>query len=321
MRSAAVLLAFFFFGTISHAQTFDLLAIFGGEWSYRYSRTGIPSTFMGGDTSSQFTEFDGVITLQDDARESPDGTMIVHALRMTRRGVETVRTSRRIVSQHVVTVPGVDTVFEYLSGAEGCASRPLRGWMFPDTTWNSPPCPGIPDTLRLYPYGRFYRYYTPTPDDSLDVSSGVLHLRRLLTDCLDYGIQTEFRVSSTGLEAIHRYEFNFFDWSSDEHWVLTVTPGVRDAQRRPENLTLTTFPNPARDNISVRVAAERGGWLRLALHDLQGRVLDTVQDRILEGTVRDFAFDLRSYASGTYFCTALTASGAKTIPFIVHHGK
>jgi hypothetical protein len=317
MRVFVLILAFLGFASPSIAQTFDLLAIFGGEWTYLYSRTGIPSTFMGGDTSSQFTEFDGTITMRHNITESPDGTMLVHALSMTRRGLETVRTSRRIVSQHFVTVLSADTVFEFLNGSEGCASSPLRGWIFPDSTWNSPPCPGIPDTLRLYPYGRFYRYYTPTADDSLDVANGVLHLRRLLTDCLDYGIQTEFRVSRSGLEAIHRYEFNFFDWSSDEHWQITVTPRVRDSQRRPENLTLTTFPNPARVNISVRVAAERSGSLKLVLHDLQGRVLDTVQDRILEGTVKHVAFDLRSYGSGTYFCTALTATGAQTVPIVL----
>ncbi|MCZ7558467.1 MAG: T9SS type A sorting domain-containing protein [Bacteroidia bacterium] len=321
MRSAAVLLAFILLGTISHAQTFDLLDSFSSDNTFLYTRTGIPSTFMGGDTSSQFTEFDGLITINGDAREAPDGKAIVHALTITRRGLETVRTSRRIVSQQSVTVIEADTLYEFLDGSEGCGSRPLRGWLFPDTTWNSPPCPNLPDTLRLYPYGRYYRSYTPGPSDSLDIVNGVLRLRSLRTDCLDYAQQLEFRIETHGLAEILRSEFNFFDWSSEERWRRTVTPRVEDAPQHPSSITLTVHPNPAREHLTIRIAADQGGPFTVLLHDIHGRALATFHDSMHEIMAPDVTFNLRSFNSGMYFCTVRTAAGAKTVPFVVISGR
>jgi hypothetical protein len=321
MRTGVGLLVFFLAGMTSHAQTFDLLDSFSSDNTFIYTRTGIPSTFMGGDTSSQFTEFDGLITINGDARETPDGMAIMHALTITRRGLETVRTSRRIVSQQSVTVIEADTLYEFLNGSEGCGSLPLRGWMFPDTTWNSPPCPNMPDTLRLYPYGQYYRFYTPAPSDSFDVADGVLRLRTLRTDCLDYAQQLEFRIERHGLAEILRSEFNFFDWSSDERWRRTVTPGVEDSRQHPKVLTVTAHPNPAREYLSIHIAADQGGPFNVLLHDIHGRVLATSHDSMHENLAPDVTFDLRSFNSGMYFCTVLTATGAKTVPIIVLRGK
>ena len=240
MKRILFLLALLTLTMPATAQSYDLLSDFHDWNTFRYSRTGVPSTFMGGDTSSQFTEFDGTILIRDDENPSPDGSAIIHGLVLRKRGVETIRTSRRIISQQMLDIVTQDTIVETVGDAEGAGMNSLRGWLFPDTTWNSPPCPGIPDTLRLYPYGHLYRYYTPAPADSLDESGGFLHLRTLWTDCLDNAASREMLVRRfKRLYEIRLYTFNFFDWSVDERYSLTVTPSVGSPEPLPDGISLS----------------------------------------------------------------------------------
>jgi hypothetical protein len=101
---------------------------------------------------------------------------------------------------------------------------------------------------------------------------------------------------------------------SPDGTVLMHAPSMK---RHGLETDLDDLPAPARDNLSVHVATERDSSIKLTLRDHRGRVLDTVQDRNLEDTVKNVAFDLRLYAIGTSFCLALTATGAKNVPIVV----
>ncbi len=300
------------------AQRYDVLNGFHGETTFRFTRTGLHSTFMGGDTTSQFTEFDGTVLIRGAFNSTPDGSAIIHSLELRKRGVETVKTVRRIVSQQMVDVMTQDTIIEAVGDSEGAGSNSLRGWLFPDTVWNSPPCPDTPDTLLLYPYGRMYRYYTPTPADSLDERDGYLHLRTLWTDCLDNAQSMEMVISPFhGLHAIRLYTFNFFDWSSDERYTITVTPSVEGSGPVPIGISLSCYPNPSTGEAVIQVTAGEAGSLRLFVHDLQGRVLQILHDGRINAGAHDIRFATKGLASGQYYCTALTEHEIRTIPIVV----
>lgn len=313
------LLAFLLLPRPGAAQSYDLLGPgWGDERTFRLTRAGIPSTFMGGDTVSQFTEFDGTVLIRSEEHATPDGSAIIHGLELRKRGVETIRTSRRIVSQHMVDVATRDTIIETVGDGEGAGTNSLRGWMFPDTVWNSPPCPDIPDTALLYPYARMYRYYSPTPADSMDERDGYLHLRTLWTDCLDNAVSRELLVSRHGgLHEIRLYTFNFFDWSSDERYILTATPAVDKPEAPPYGIHLSCYPNPSSADAVIHVDAVEITSLRLFVHDVQGRVLRILHDGRLGTGVHDIRFDTRGLANGQYYCTALTERSMRTIPLVV----
>ncbi len=301
------------------AQSYDLLGPgWGGEGMFRLTRTGIPSTFMGCDTVSQFAEFDGTVLIRSEQNATPDGSAIIHSLELRKRGVESIRTSRRIVSTQMVDIVTRDTVIETVGDGEGAGRNSLRGWMFPDSVWNSPPCPGIPDTSMLYPYARMYRYYSPAPADSMDERDGYLHLRTLWTDCLDNAVSRELLVSRhEGLHEIRLYSFNFFDWSSDERYILTVTPAIGNPEAPPNGIHLTCSPNPSSGAAVIHVAAVESASLRLFVHDVQGRVLRILHDGRIDNGVHDIRFDTQGFANGQYYCTALTERSMRTIPLVV----
>ncbi len=294
------------------AQNYDLLTGFHGETTYRYTRTGIPSTFMGGDTTSQFAEFDGTVLIRGDENYLPDGSAIIHSLAIRKRGMETIRTSRRIVSQQMLDVMVQDTIFETVGDGEGAGGNSLRGWVFPDSTWNSPPCPGIPDTTILYPYARMYRYYTPAAADSLDERNGFLHLRMLLTDCLDNAWRLEFHISRfSGRNEILISTFNFFDWSVDECYVLTLTPSVDEPGAPLSNrITLSCHPNPVGRTTTVRCELGQADRVQLLVHDIQGRIIRLLHQGPMTAGLHEFAFDASDLPNGVYACTLLTGDTA-----------
>ena len=320
MRILYIFLIMIAISAAGEAQSFDLLRAFTHEGvTFQYSRKGTPSTFMGGDTASQFSEFDGHCFIRDDEVFAPDGQTIRHNLNIRWTGQETVRTSRRIVSQKAVDTMTIETIIERLGDGGSTASNSLRGWLFPDSTWNSPPCPGIPDTNKLYPYPQFYRYYTPPGGDSLDVRDWTLHLRTLQTDCLDYGLQREFRCGpGDGLEEFIATEFNFFDWSKEERYTLTFAQSV-DEQAYPTHcgLELSCYPNPVNATTMLRCEVTTQSIGRIVVHDVQGRIVRVLHDGWIHAGTMELPFDARGLPTGLYFCVCTTETGTRSIPVVV----
>ena len=300
------------------AQSYDVLTGFHGETTFRYTRKGIPSTFMGTDTASRFTEFDGTLLIRGVENPSPDRSTIIHSLMIRKHGMESIRTSRRIVSEQMLDVVVLDTLVETVGDGEGAGRNSLRGWLFPDTVWNSPPCPGIPDTTIFYQYGHLYRNYTPSPADSLDERDDLLRLRTLQTDCLDNAWSSDFLLDRfSGLREMRFSSFNFLDWSSDERYILTVTPSVGSPELLPASIDMSCYPNPSAGDATIQITAQEAGSLRLLVHDLQGRVLHTLYDGWITPGDLDVRFDTRGLPGGRYYCTALTARAMRTIPVVV----
>lgn len=92
-------------------------------------------------------------------------------------------------------------------------------------------------------------------------------------------------------------------------WMDAKLPGNPAAQvamisatRKPDFHLGPVFPNPFNGRTSVRINVPVASELRLTIHDLAGKLVQTVFDGYLTAGDHAFCIDFPAVASGTYFC-------------------
>lgn len=92
---------------------------------------------------------------------------------------------------------------------------------------------------------------------------------------------------------------------------------VEDLPKGKE-ISLSTFPNPAKDQTSIQFELPVAGEVSLTVQDLQGRVVTTLLDRVQQtaGNHR-IDFNTSELKPGVYICTLRTANTQKAFKLII----
>jgi hypothetical protein len=94
---------------------------------------------------------------------------------------------------------------------------------------------------------------------------------------------------------------------------------VNSCARSFENegaFTLTAFPNPASDRVTIVFNAPKDGDYRLSIVDLSGRLMFAQEIDILSG-VSQMDFDLSGYAAGMYLVSLENGQEIQNIRLVV----
>ena len=89
----------------------------------------------------------------------------------------------------------------------------------------------------------------------------------------------------------------------------------------PNDTDLGSFgvgPNPATDEVRVRVRLTAPALVRCRVFDLEGEIVRETSRPGVPGSIVEFAFDLHGLASGPYLAQLeLSTGGRRTRPFVV----
>ncbi|MCB1048941.1 MAG: T9SS type A sorting domain-containing protein, partial [Calditrichaeota bacterium] len=91
-------------------------------------------------------------------------------------------------------------------------------------------------------------------------------------------------------------------------WTRTV-----DAVEGPVSFQLeANHPNPFNPSTSIRFSMPETGMASLAIHDLQGRLVATLLDGMVEAGSHELNFDANGLASGSYVYTLRSEFGTQS---------
>jgi hypothetical protein len=113
------------------------------------------------------------------------------------------------------------------------------------------------------------------------------------------------------------------DWILDEHLLApTSADWTADAARRQSLALSAPFPSPMRERTEIRYFLPRAGRAAVSLHDVGGRRVRGLGDRIEQAGGRSIWWDRRDdsgarAASGVYWVRLETADGTLTRKVVV----
>ena len=100
-------------------------------------------------------------------------------------------------------------------------------------------------------------------------------------------------------------------WTAlDEYGYLANTVGIEDFVQQ---IAVDIYPNPARDNVTIEFAQNRGELVRVELTDIQGKVLQTVERMAASKLV----MDVNNLDTGIYLIRVSTETGEAVQKIIV----
>lgn len=91
------------------------------------------------------------------------------------------------------------------------------------------------------------------------------------------------------------YDDNGCVYTSEIITIETIV-GVEDLSPLADSVQL--FPNPTSDKVFINIALEKQSAVEISIYDIAGRKLLEAEDAAV--LMRDFSFDLTSFASGVY---------------------
>jgi len=127
---------------------------------------------------------------------------------------------------------------------------------------------------------------------------------------------TDYRFATDELSAgVHTFRLRQVDVDGDAHVSRTVTARIE----LTEAIALSApFPNPVRDQLSVRVGVQESQTVRVVLYDVLGRAVATLHSGSLPGgEERTLRATLPTLPSGKYFLRLEGESGQVTRPLTV----
>lgn len=127
---------------------------------------------------------------------------------------------------------------------------------------------------------------------------------------------TDYRFATDELSAgVHTFRLRQVDVDGDAHVSRTVTARIE----LTEAIALSApFPNPVRDQLSVRVGVQESQTVRVVLYDVLGRAVATLHSGSLPGgEERTLRATLSTLPSGKYFLRLEGESGQVTRPLTV----
>jgi hypothetical protein len=81
--------------------------------------------------------------------------------------------------------------------------------------------------------------------------------------------------------------------------------------------SMTLFPNPTSERISLDINLENTGLTNILLMDMTGKIMQVKEyDNLANGT---YEFNTSSYPNGIYMARLVTADGSRTVKFTVQH--
>ena len=81
--------------------------------------------------------------------------------------------------------------------------------------------------------------------------------------------------------------------------------------------SMSLFPNPASDAISLDINLENTGLANILIGDMTGKIMNVKEyENLANGT---YNFDVSKYPNGVYMARLVTADGSRTIKFTVQH--
>ena len=177
----------------------------------------------------------------------------------------------------------------------------IKGWLFPDTIYQSPRCPY--DSTIFYPYYNYYRYYHFPSVDTFDIRGDTLLLTNVSTDCLDFGYTVTFRITSNdGLLQRMNSLFNFFDWSFTDVYIKDEVSGLKSIYQVPEQFKLyQNYPNPFNPVTTIRYSVPKTSNVSIIVYDILGKEIETLVNEGKFPGNYDIQFNGSNFSSGVYF--------------------
>lgn len=111
---------------------------------------------------------------------------------------------------------------------------------------------------------------------------------------------------------VHRFRLRQIDL--DGATSLSSIVEVSIVSSEPE---LEVFPNPARDAVSVRVAAPQDGRVVVSVYSLLGERIAILADKTVDTSTQTFNWNIGGIASGVYLVRVETHSGTRTQRLVV----
>lgn len=92
---------------------------------------------------------------------------------------------------------------------------------------------------------------------------------------------------------------------------------VKEAKSEIGSVAL--YPNPAKENVAIRVNTQNAGTISANVYDITGKlVLSPVQNQMLLNGENNFSFNTSELQNGVYFVTLSNANGKETVKLIVN---
>jgi len=83
--------------------------------------------------------------------------------------------------------------------------------------------------------------------------------------------------------------------------------------------SVSLYPNPAKENVVIRVNTQNAGTISANVYDITGKlVLSPVQNETLLNGENNFSFNTSELQNGVYFVTLNNANGKETVKLIVN---
>jgi hypothetical protein len=279
---------------------------------YQFNRFASPSDFLP-DTASTIHIFNGTYRVYTDSIVlNTIDSIRIYYLTINKVGTEVYRNLLRIIwSRHVDTLYN-DVIEEYLNSDYNAAGNRIKGWIFPDTVYQSPRCPY--DSTIFYPYDYFYRFYHFPSTDTFDVRGDTLILTNVNTDCFDAGFTSTFRITqSDGLLMRGSYVFNFFDWSFADTFTKGEVSAANLSATLPERIVLyNNYPNPFNPTTTISYAVASRQLVTLKVYDVLGKEIATLVNEEKPAGGYEIEFSATSLPSGIYFYRLQAGSFVET---------
>lgn len=93
--------------------------------------------------------------------------------------------------------------------------------------------------------------------------------------------------------------------------------GVETHDRRSSGLTVTAYPNPCRDNATVRVLVPTRSLVSIRLYDELGAERAVLYERETEAGELRIAFNATSMLAGHYIIRAISGGDVRVVPLVV----
>ena len=105
----------------------------------------------------------------------------------------------------------------------------------------------------------------------------------------------------------------FLEWFQPGHFIWGGTGTVTEVEDLPAVMALgMIYPNPFNPTATIPVNLTRDTHVRLAVFDLRGRLVRTLQDGSMAAGDHAFTFRGEGLGSGAYICRLETADGVQT---------
>ena len=107
----------------------------------------------------------------------------------------------------------------------------------------------------------------------------------------------------------------WYDYKIDGNAV--VTTGISSNNVLAESVTL--YPNPTRDEATVKVVTENGGKVIINVYDLQGRKVKSPVEKNIDKGENTIALNTIDLKNGLYFVEVVSGSKTTKIEMVVSH--